>query len=155
MTYAARYGINHAFPEFAELEIVESMPRNSPISSVCLDDSILRGLFKQEGILCEGLFAAGIVDTMTSYMYNVDAGYYTAYVITGITAPVDEFCQFENTLAQALASFKFQDSYIEQGVAQNRWETQVALQVGRTLSKDYDFYNKAWHDRQQVYDALS
>jgi len=153
--YAAQYGINHNFPEFMELEVVESMPRNSPISSVCLDDSILRGLFIQGGVSCEGLLAAGIADTMTSYMYNVDAGYYTAYVITGITAPADEFYQMEEMLAQALASFTFQDSYIQQGVAQKRWETQVALQVGRTLSEAADSYNRAWFERQRVYDALS
>jgi hypothetical protein len=92
---------------------------------------------------------------MTSYMYNVDAGYYTAYVITGITAPADEFYQMEEMLAQALASFTFQDSYIQQGVAQKRWETQVALQVGRTLSEAADSYNRAWFERQRVYDALS
>ena len=154
-SYAARYGINHNFPEFMELEIVETMPRNSPISYACLDDSILRGLFTQGDVPCEGLFAAGVADTMTSYMYNVDAGYYTVYVITGISAPADEFYQLEETLAQALASFKFQDSYIKQGVAQKVWETQVALQVGRTLSEAADSYNRAWFERQRVYDALS
>ncbi len=153
--YAAQYGITHTFPQFSELNIVEDTPRNSPISYACLDDSILRGLFTQGGIPCEGLFAAGIADTMTSYMYNVDAGYYTAYVITGITAPADEFYQLEDILAKALASFRFQDSYIQQGVEQNRWETEAALQVGRTLSEAYDSYNQAWHDRQRINDALS
>lgn len=153
--YAAQYGIYHTFPVFTGLEVVESMPRNSPLSSVCLDDSILRCLFTQDGIPCEGLLSAGIADTMSSYMYNVDAGYYTAYVITGITAPADEFYLLEDTLARALASFTFQESYIQQGVAQQLWETQVALQVRRTLSEAADSYNRAWLDRQRAYDALS
>jgi len=47
----------------------------------------------------------------------------TVYVITGICVPADELYQLKETLAQALASFKFQDSYIQQCVAQKVWVT--------------------------------
>lgn len=152
---AANYGIVHNFPSFENLEIVEQTSQNSPISSIALDDSIIRGLFSQNGIPCEGLFAASVVDSMQSYMYNVDAGYYTVYVITGITAPADEFSQLESTLTESLSSFRFTDAYIQQGVSQNIWETNAAIQVGQTLSQAYDSYNQAWQNRQITYDALS
>jgi hypothetical protein len=152
---ASNYGIIHNFPSFRDLEVLESMPRNSAISSVALDDSIIRALFTNEGIPCEGLFAAGVADTMTSYMYNVDAGYYTVYVVTGISAPADEFPVLENVLAESLSTFEFTEEYIRRGVAQKLWETSVALQVGKTLSEAADSYNQAWHNRQRVHDALS
>lgn len=152
---ASNYGINHNFPVFENLEIVESSPNNSAMASVALDDSIIRGLFTYNGLPCEGLFAASVVDSMTSYMYDADAGYYTVYLITGITAPADEFYQMEKILAESLSSFQFTESYIQQGVAQNIWETNAAIQVGQTLSQAYDSYNQAWSNRQVVNDALS
>lgn len=152
---AYNYGLKHNFPSFKGLDIVETTPRNSPISGVSLDDSIVRGLFTDDGLPCEGLFAASVVDAMTSYMYNVDAGYYTVYVISGISAPADEIKSLENALASSLSTFSFSPDYIKAGVAQNQWETNAALQVAKTLSEAYDSYNQAWHDRQTVYDAIS
>jgi len=154
-SYAKKYGIDHDFPVFNDLEILETTPRNSPIASNCIEDSILRVLFKNDDIPCEGLFAAGVADTMTSYMYDVDAGYYTVYVITGISAPADEFYQLKDTLLKSLSSFRYTDRYVEQGVARSRWGTEMALQVGRTLSEAADSYNEAWSNRQRVNDALS
>lgn len=61
---------------------------------------------------CEGLFAASVFDLMKSYMYNVDAGYYAVYIITGISAPADEFYLLEKTLAESLSSFQFNEEYI-------------------------------------------
>lgn len=154
-SFANNYGINHKFPMLTDLEIVESTKRDSSFSAYALDDSVVRGLFTQDGIPCEGLFAASVFDAMKSYMYGVDAGYYTAYVIVGISAPSDEFCFIQNVLAESLASFKFSDKYIQQGVNQNAWETQQALKVGQTLSAAYDSYNQAWSNRQVTYDVLS
>lgn len=151
---ANNYGISHKFPAFGDLEIVESTPRSSPIAGVATDDSIVRGMYTDSGIPCEGLFAAGVVDAMTSYMYNVDAGYYTVYVITGIAAPADEFAGLQDIMAQSLSTFAFSQDYIAAGVAQNQMETESALQVARTLAEAYDSYNQAWHDRQKVYDAI-
>ena len=154
-SFAAQYGINHQFPVLTDLEVLETQPRNSAIASAAVDDSILRVLFTQDGIPYEGLFAASVVDSMTSYMYNTDAGYYTVYLIAGISAQTDEFSFMEETLAQSLSSFQFSNAYIQQGVNQNLWETQAALAVGQTLSEAYDSYNNAWSNRQQTYDALS
>jgi hypothetical protein len=154
-SFARHYGIEHTFPLLTDIETVESMPRDSPMASVSIDDSVIRGLFTDNGIPCEGLFAASVVDAMTSYMYNVDAGYYVVYVITGISAPSDEFYLLQDILSESLASFKFTEEYIQQGISQNIWETNAALEVGRTLSEAGDSYNRAWDERQRVYDVIS
>jgi len=154
-SYAAKYGVVHNFPSFDGLEIVESKPRNSPISSNCIDDAIVRALFTYNDIPCEGLFAAGVADAMTSYMYNVDAGYYVVYFITGISAPADEFYLLQDTLSQSLSSFQYAQSYIDQGVQQIDEGTKVALEIGKMLSQAADANNQAWHDRQRPIDALS
>ena len=154
-SYAKKYGVVHNFAAFNDLEIVESTPRNSPIASNCVDDSIVRALFTQNDIPCEGLFAAGVADAMTSYMYNTDAGYYVVYYITGISAPADEFYALQNTLSQSLSSFSYSQSYIDQGVQRIDEGTKLALEIGKMLSQASDSYNQAWHDRQRPIDALS
>jgi hypothetical protein len=154
--YAKKYGIVHDFPTFNKLEIVDSMPRNSPVSANCVDDSVVRALFEQNGVPCEGLFGAGVANAMTYYMYdNVDTGYYVVYYITGITAPADEFFQLQEKLSESLASFQFSLSYIQQGVQRINEGTELALETGRMLSEAAEANNQAWHERQRVYDALS
>ena len=153
--YAAKYGVVHNFPIFDDLEIMESTPRNSPIAANCVDDSIVRTLFTQDDVPCEGLFAAGVADAMASYMYNVDAGYYVVYFITGISAPCDEFYLLQDALSESLSSFQYTESYIQQGVQRIDEGTQLALEIGKMLSQTADTYNQAWHNRQRPIDTLS
>lgn len=153
--YAAKYGISHNFPEFDNLQVLEKTPRNSPISSNCIEDSILRVIFESESGPCEGLFAAGVSNTMTAYMYNADAGYYTVYVITGISAPADEFIHLQETLTKSIGSFSFTSSYIQQGVDLINQGTQLALDVGQAMSQSAQAYNDAWYNRDKVNDTIS
>lgn len=154
-SYASKYGVVHNFPIFDELEIVESTQRNSPIAVNCIDDSIVRALFTQDNVPCEGLFAAGVADAMISYMYNVDAGYYVVYFITGISAPADEFYLIQDTLSKSLSSFQFDEDYIRQGVQRIDEGTKLALEIGKMLSQTSEANNQAWHNRQRPIDTLS
>ncbi len=151
--YAQAYGIVHDFPVFDELNIIEIVPRNSAISSICLDDSIVRTQYKTGSVPCQGLFAAGISDTMSYYANGVDAGYYTAYAVSGLGAPMDEFPQLQETLSQSLASFRYSEEYIRQGVQNIEAGTEAALAAGRTLSQASDSYNQAFHSRNRVKDT--
>lgn len=153
--FATRYGINHKFSSLGELEILEKMEGNSPFGSNALDSGIIRGNFIQNGIPCEGLFSANIVDSMTSYMNNSDVGYYTVYLVMGIAGPTEEFYGIEDTLTNSLSTFQFSKSYIQQGVQNNIWETNFALDIGKTLSDTYETYNQGWYNRQKAMDALS
>ena len=152
---ANQYGIAHEFPVLDDFEILQRVDYNTAMNSVAVDEGMLRALHTQDGVLCEGLYAASVVDAMTAYMYGTDAGYYTVYVIMGISAPADEFSQLETQLAESVSSFQFSQDYIDQGVQLNEWETATALQVGETLAAAADSYNQAWSNRQASDDALS
>ncbi|MDD2262833.1 MAG: hypothetical protein PHW20_11295, partial [Clostridia bacterium] len=93
--------------------------------------------------------------TMTAYMYNADAGYYTVYVITGISAPADEFIHLQETLTKSIGSFSFTSSYIQQGVDLINQGTQLALDVGQAMSQSAKAYNDAWYNRDKVNDTIS
>jgi hypothetical protein len=152
-TFATQYGIKHNFPSLKDFKALETVKRNSPMASAALDDSIVRGLFTQSGVPCQGLFGATVVDSIKYPVNNLDSGYYTLYAVTGISAPTDEFNALESILSEAIGSFQLSQSYINQAVQQNQWETNAALKVGKTLSEANDSYNKAWHSRQAINDA--
>jgi len=152
---ANQYGIEHVFPVLTDLEILRRVDYSTAMSSVAEDEAMIRALHTQDGALCEGLYAATIVDAMTAFMYGTDAGYYTVYLIMGISAPIEEFSQIEAQLAESVSSFQFEQDYIDIGVAQNEWETEMAIKVGETLSAAADSYNQAWFNRQGSDDALS
>ncbi len=154
-SFARDYGIRHSFPTLGEFEVLESVDRRSPMASAALDEAILRANFIQDKTFCEGLFATTVVDYLQYPVNNLDAGHYKAYVTIGISASAEEFFQLESVLAESIGSFAFTQAYIDQGVRQNQWETEVALSVGRTLAAAADSYNQAWWGRQKVNDTLS
>lgn len=125
------------------------------MASVAKDEAILRANFIQDKVHCEGLLATTVVDYLKYSVNNLDAGHYKTYVTVGIAAPTDEFFQLEGILAESIGSFAFTQSYIDQGVRQDQWETEVALNVGCTLAQAADSYNNAWWGRQPANDALS
>ncbi len=124
------------------------------MSSVAIDDAMLRVLFDQNGEACEGLFAATVMDAMCAWMYGADAGYYTMYLIVGISANVEVFNQIESTFSESLSSFLFSDSYVQEGIQLKKWETERTLEIAHMLSEAADHYNEAWSNRQPADDAL-
>lgn len=155
VAYAKDYGIVHNFPVLGKYNLVERLSYSTPMANVAKDEAILRISLEQNNIPCEALLAGSVVDAMSYYAGGIDAGYYTVYMVSGIIAPSDEFILLEKTLTESLGSFSFTKDYIDAGVAQNKWETEKALEIGKMLSEANDSYNNAWYERQKSYDALS
>ncbi len=153
--YAKQYGINHNFPILGNYEILERLNYVTPMNNVVKDEAILRMLLEQNEVLCEGLVTASVVDAMKYYADGIDTGYYNVYVVSGIIAPVEEYTILEEILSESLSTFAFKQEYIDIGVRQSHWGTQMALDIGKTLSEASDSYNQAWWNRQKSYDALS
>lgn len=153
--FANNYGINHSFPVFGNYQVLERLDYSTPMGGVAQDEGMLRLLLNQNGIPCEGLVTATVVDAMSYKAYGTDTGYYTVYVVSGIIAPADEYPLLEQKLSESLSSFKFSETYINQGVAQIKWETKEALEIGQMLADAYDSYNNAWWARQKGKDITS
>ena len=154
--YANKYGNPHQFPVMDELSIAERYETSSLLSAYALDESVVWAQFTAENNLpSEGLFSAVLVNTGNYYVNGVEMSPMYAYNAVGIMAPADEFGTLQSALGAALASFRLSESYIREAIDQTGAETEVLLQIGRTLSEASASYNSAWHGRQKRYDALS
>lgn len=153
--FARAYGIEHTFTSLADLEIVETLPLQTPIADYTVDDAVVRGLFTAAGLPCEGLFGASVFDSGAYEVQGVDASPLSVYNIMGIAAPGDEFAALEGTLARSLASFAYTDAYVQAAQQNVAEETGTMLAYAETMSAAYDSYNAAWARRQTTYDAVS
>ena len=154
--YANRFGNPHQFPVMDDISVVERYETSSILSPYAYDEAVVRAQFTSiNGLPSEGLFSAVLADTGNYYVNGVDLAPMYAYNTIGIMAPADEFEGIQGVLREALASFRLSESYIQATVDQTAAETDILLQIGRTLSETSDSYNAAWHARQKSYDALS
>lgn len=67
-SFTDNYGVGRTLLTFADLEIAENTKRDSSFSAYALDDSVVRGLFTQDGIFRECLFAVTGFGAMKSYI---------------------------------------------------------------------------------------
>lgn len=154
--FANAYGVYHTFPSFNNIQVIETMPLNSPFAGVAVDDSIVRAFYNSEyGTPCQGLIAGSVIDVGTYYADGVDTFPIWIYNLMGITASEDEFPSLEEALTRAISSFKFTQEYIDAGVRQNQAETEAFLNANAQLQASYDSYNSAWNSRQTTYDVTS
>jgi len=154
--YANKFGNPHQFPVMEDISVVERYETSSMLSPYAYDEAVVRAQFTAiNGLPSEGLFSAVLVDTGNYYVNGVDLAPMYAYNTIGIMAPADEFDGIQSVLREALASFRLSESYIQAAIDQTAAETEILLQIGRTLSETSDSYNAAWHARQKSYDALS
>lgn len=150
-------GLRAAVMKFNSLNIVETHPLESLLSSYSLDSSVVRAhvTLENSNIPCEGLFSGSVVSLGTYYQDGIDCFPLTVYNVMGIMAPADEFLELQDVLANCLKSFTFSESYVRSYQQKSEDATRAILDNARAMQAAYDSYNAAWHARQPVNDAIS
>ena len=157
MDWLSSQGLRAAVMKFNSLNIVETHPLESLLSSYSLDSSVVRAhvTLENSNIPCEGLFSGSVVSLGTYYQYGIDCFPLTVYNVMGIMAPADEFLELQEVLANCLKSFTFTESYVRSYQQRSEDATQAILDNARAMQAAYDSYNAAWHARQPINDAIS
>ena len=153
--FAQTYGIQHEFPDFSSFEVLEQFQTSTEMVNYALDESTLRLRLDDNGYPIDAMVTATIVDAMAYPVNGIDAGYYTAYRISGIMAPADDFMHHEARLTESLASFQYSEAYIEEGVRLIEWGTDQAKKLQQTLNQTAQIINDAWSYRNKVNDAAN
>ncbi len=154
--FAQAYGINHNFYQFNDFDVVEQFSTSTAMAPYALDESTLRLNMKDNnGYPIEALVTATIVDAMSYPANGIDAGYYTAYRVSGIIAPADDMIYHEELLTQALGSFSYKQEYIDQGVELIEWGTEQAIQMQQTLNETSQIIHDSWAYRNKVVDSAN
>ncbi len=153
--FAQKYGIQHDFPDLSTMELIESFPGPTEMGRYALDETMLRMNLDMEGIPIEMLATATLVDALSYPVNGIDAGYYTAYRVSGIMAPADDFIHHEERMNKILASFRYNEEYIQEGVRLTEWGTEQAMQLQKTLNATSKIIHDVWAYRDKVNDAAN
>lgn len=124
---------------------------------------MLRATFKDaNGKECEGIFTAYVYDVGSYYVYEnimsgkqIDIQYLNVYDAIFITAPKDEFIDWEETLNTICSSLSFTDTFIngfnnEQDTVMKNFQQIRA--IGNQIS---DGIMDSWNKRNKSFDIMS
>ena len=139
-------------PRMEQVQVIATVPQASPIAGGQCE--LIRALFLQEGILGEGLFHITVVPLLP-FTGSPGGGIGMGFLVTGITAPKEEFAGLLDCLAKCIASYSISESYVKNCIAQQEQAYAGIMKAGKTLSEASDIIAQGWEERNQTHDILS
>lgn len=145
------------YPQIDQFETMESMPVNNELSSIALDNQMIRGSFvetlsRQKG---EGMFGGTVVDLISMMDPGYDCGFDTIYNLTAITAPYGMLGEYEELLTQIIRSVNYTDTYVTQVMQAQQITMENARQVAAMTAESSRIITDGWNARQKTYDIKS
>jgi hypothetical protein len=139
-------------PTLDGIQIIQTVPQPAAVSGGRTE--LIRALFVQDNQLGEGLFTVTVAPHM---QFTGGPGGGTAYgfLITGVTAPKNEFMALQKTLVQALGSFKLSNTYAQQCMQQQAAAYRGDMRAGDTLRETSDIIMRGWENRNKAYDIIA
>lgn len=106
---------------------------------------LVRAMLVNSGKAAQGMF------TLSTYK---DAyGHGTAYLVAGVTAPVNEYISAQDILVSSIKSFKMEDSYVKAGINVINENGERFRQISQTISETTDIITKGWNERNKSFDV--
>ena len=141
-----------AFPQIADFELLEKRPARTAMSSVALDDALLRGTFtdpltKRRG---EGLFTGSLC---RGIVLTGNVGCNVMYNISGVTAPEGELGDWAATLAKVLGSVRYSEAFEATAARDAQIRAAGNAKLAQTLQQTSDLVVRGWEERQKGFDA--
>lgn len=155
--FCKEMGSTFKAPDLKNFTTIESFANDSNLKNIAKDDKVLRGTFEDSktGKKGEGLFMGSLIDQGTYNFLGYDTMFYTMYNVIGISASESDFINYKEILVNSLNSLQYKDSFVNQTIKDIEQTTQNALAINKSINDAYDSYNKAWSNRQTLYDIIS
>lgn len=106
---------------------------------------LVRAILTNNGKVAQGMF--------TLSTYEDAYGHGSAYLVSGITAPVNEYISVKDTLLSTLKSFKMEDSYVNAGINTISENGEIFRQISQTISETADIITNGWYERNKNFDV--
>ncbi len=139
-------------PQLNNFEIISSD------STQCLIEGgsteLVRALFVENGKVGEGLFMVTVVPFMP-FMNGPGGGNAYGLMLTGITAPKEEFSRIQADLVKSVESFTISQEYVNAGIAASNSAFQGIMRAGQTLRETSDMIISGWENRNKTYDIMA
>lgn len=133
-------------PVLAEFEVFSSQEVQPLVEGSSFE--LIRGLFRNEYGCGEGIFLAGVAPFMP-FTGMPMGGNAFGVLITGVTAPIDEFKYLCSDLMAVLESFTVSGEYITEGMESSSiYNMMGILKEGKTLEKSVDIMSGYWEENK-------
>lgn len=128
---------------FEQIEIIseENITPLFPNMSTVL----VRAILTSNGTVAQGMF--------TLSTYEDAYGHGSAYLVAGITAPVNEYISVNDTLLSTLKSFTLEDTYIQDGINVINENGEIFRQISQTINETSDIITNGWYERNKSFDV--
>ena len=145
------------FPTLTDFTVVDKL------GTGVIGGDILRATFKDEnGKEGEGIFTAYVYDAGPYYVYEniisgkqIDIYYLNVYDAIFITAPKDEFIDWEDTLNKVVSSLEFSDTFINGFNSQQDAVMKNFASIREVCNEISDGIMDSWEKRSASYDIMS
>jgi hypothetical protein len=138
-------------PSLDQFEMISSENANSIVSG---DTKLIRGLFKENNQIGEGLFFLTTAELLPeSNLPSGGIGY--AFTLIGVSSEKSAFKDLEGDLLTSIRSFHISDSYVSNCVAEQNEQAKAALRISQTLSETSDIIMQGWENRNKSDDIIS
>lgn len=153
----------YEFPYISNFKVIEAYDTGETPSYMNMDPKVLWASFNNgntvNGGECEGIFSANVANVLRASgaelkryglpedpnLYS-QAGLYTSYFTSGVTAAKDEFIDYGPILAECLNSMQYSQKFTNLYIQTSDAGTQNALDIGQELSQIASDYVDAWSE---------
>lgn len=126
-----------------QIEIISEEKIDPLISG--METVLVRAILINNNKVAQGMF------TLSTYK---DAyGHGSAYLVSGVTAPVNEYISVKDTLVSIIKSFEMEDSYVKAGVDEINQNGERFRQISETISETSNIITKGWNERNKSSDV--
>jgi len=139
-------------PQMEQVQIIAQEPQPAAIGGGQCE--LIRAVFLQGGVLGEGLFHLTVVPLLP-FTASPGGGIGMGFLVTGITAPKEEFADLLESLVKCIESYTVDESYVRNCLAQQNQTYAGIMKAGKTLSEASDIIAQGWEERNRTHDVLS
>lgn len=151
-----------SMPSFAP--IFKNLELGDNLGTVTIGGDILRGTYDGQNGKCQGLFTATVKDIGSYYISEniwnplgpqVDVWPLNVYNIIFMTAPEEEFINWQPILDNCLASIEFSQTFINGFNQEETTLTQTIIANQKVYDSISDMIMDSWEQRNASYDRIS
>lgn len=106
---------------------------------------LVRAILIDNDKVAQGMF--------TLSTYEDAYGHGSAYLVSGITAPVNEYISVKDTLLSTIKSFSMEDTYIQDGINVINENGEIFRQISQTINETSDIITNGWYERNKNFDV--
>ena len=137
------------FPYLNDFEVVENL------CTLAFGGDVLRATYTDDGDAMQGLFTTSVYSAGSYYMYGVDLAPLSAYHTIMMTAPDDEFVNWQPIYDYCIGTVQFSSAFISGFSSEETTLVSTIIANQKVYDEISDMIMDSWERRSASYDIIS